>query len=373
MNPILIDTTMRDGEQASGVAFTIEEKLKLTRALCEMGVQEFEIGTPAMGEVACREIYTLTHSGFPSKMFAWCRAMRSEIALAKSTGIDGIHFSFPVSPKLLGVMNKSEKWVLTQMKELIKEAKDSFRYVGIGAQDASRSEDSFLSDFTGEATLCGVDRLRIADTVGTLNPFSTYELITKIRAMFPEKSIEFHAHNDLGMAVANSLAAFKAGADSLSTTVNGLGERAGNAAFEELVMALELSEGLKTGINKSKIPEVCAFVEKISDRKNSLSKPIVGELCLTHESGIHTKYLLKDRSTYQLFSAKELGQEETSFRIGKHTGTSTLGYELERMGIDYKEELMPQLLEQVRGRCTLFKRDMQAKELLIMYKKIAEK
>ncbi|MFI3331233.1 MAG: pyruvate carboxyltransferase [Rikenellaceae bacterium] len=368
--PIFVDTTMRDGEQASGVAFTIEEKLCLTRKLIASGIKEFEIGTPAMGDVAQKEIYTLTHSGFDAKMFAWCRAMSCEIELTRKCGIEGIHFSFPVSDRLIGVMNKSKKWVLGEVKALVAQASESFDYVSIGAQDASRAEHSFLEDFVGEAKLSGINRLRIADTVGTLNPFTTHALMSKIRNFAGDLSLEFHAHNDLGMACANSLAAWLAGSDSLSTTVNGLGERAGNAALEEIVMAVELSAGVNTGIDKSKFADLCAYVEKISGRKNSLSKPIVGELTLTHESGIHTKYLLKDRQTYQIISAKQVGMEEANFKIGKHTGTSTLAYTLDSLGVSHKKEHLNPLLEQVRNRCTLFKRDMQAKELVHLYENL---
>ncbi len=368
--PIFVDTTLRDGEQASGVAFTLDEKLTLVGMLCDAGITQLEVGTPAMGCGAIEEISAITSTGFNAQMIAWCRAMPSEIELARRCNVDGIHLSFPVSERLLGVMGKSRKWVLSEVKEIVKRSYESFDFVSIGAQDASRADRSFLEEFASEVIESGAKRIRLADTVGLLNPFSVQELVAPIRALSSEISIEFHAHNDLGMACANTLAAWMAGADALSTTVNGLGERAGNCAMEEIAMAIEKSAGVSTDIDKRRFPLLCNYVEEISGRKNSSSKPIVGELVLTHESGIHTKYLKRDRSTYQLFEAQEIGLQEQRFRIGKHTCIATLKNALEELGIACCEEILPRLLEEVRRWCTLHKRDLEPSELLTIYNTI---
>ncbi len=369
-HPIFVDTTLRDGEQASGVAFTLDEKIALVSMLCEAGVSEFEVGTPAMGCAAIEEIKAITDANFDARMLAWCRAMPSEIELARKSGVDGIHLSFPVSDKLLGVMGKSRRWVLSEIQEIVTRSYETFDYVSIGAQDASRADSRFLEEFAFETIKSGAKRIRLADTVGLLNPFSTQDLIRPIRDLSPDISIEFHAHNDLGMACANTVAAWMAGADALSTTVNGLGERAGNAAMEEVVMAIEKSVGITTGFDKTLFPSICSYVERISGRKNSVSKPIVGELVLTHESGIHTKYLKRDRSTYQLFKAEEIGLSERRFRIGKHTCMATLKCALEELGVVCRDEILPRLLEEVRRWCTLNKRDLEPTELLSIYKTI---
>lgn len=368
--PIFLDTTLRDGEQASGVAFTLEEKLQLISLLSEMGIEEFEIGTPAMGAAAMEEMQAMTSLGLKGRMLAWCRAIPSEIELAKKCGINGIHLSFPVSDKLLDTMGKSREWVLSETERIIGLAYESFDFVSIGAQDASRADRDFLSHFVEQVVKNGAKRIRLADTVGTLNPFTTDSLVRAVRSIDSNISIEFHAHNDLGMACANTLAAWVAGADCLSTTVNGLGERAGNAAIEEVVMAIEKSMGFKTTIIKSRFPEICHYVEMISGRKNSLAKPVVGDLALTHESDIHTKCLMKDRSTYQLISAEDIGLTETTFRIGKHTGVSTLSYFLKDKDIVCDSEVLQMLLSRVREWCTIHKRDIQPNELLDMYKEL---
>ncbi|MFR9652106.1 MAG: pyruvate carboxyltransferase [Rikenellaceae bacterium] len=368
--PIFVDTTLRDGEQASGVAFTLNEKVELIGMLSRAGITEFEVGTPAMGRDAIKEIKAIVNSGVRGRKIAWCRAKEVDIELAQRCGVDGVHLSFPLSDRLLTAMGKSREWVLDEVCRVVSHAYESFDFVSIGAQDSSRADRAFLMEFIERVKESGAKRVSIADTVGILNPFSTRSLIASIRAAAPDLSIVFHAHNDLGMACANSLSAWMAGADALSTTINGLGERAGNAPFEEVVMAIEKSVGLPLMIQKSALPKICSFVEHISGRQNSPSKPIVGELSLTHESGIHTKYLQRDRSTYQLFAAEEIGLREQRFRIGKHTCIATLRAALEDLGVLCRDEIMPRLLDEVRRWCTIHKRDLTTEELVMIYKAI---
>jgi homocitrate synthase NifV len=243
--------------------------------------------------------------------------------------------------------------------------------VTVGAQDASRAEPTFLREFT-QAVLCfGASRIRLADTVGLLNPFTTTRLVQDVRSIDPDFSIEFHGHNDLGMATANTLAAWMAGADCLSTTVNGLGERAGNAAMEEVAMALELSAGKPCGLRTERFTVLSQYVSEVSNRPNSVSKPITGKMALTHESGIHTGCLLKDRSTYQLLDAQRIGREEQDFIIGKHSGKETLRHYLEHAGIPYDEELGEELLAQVKTYSETLKRSLCKEELFNLCKQVS--
>ncbi len=368
--PIFIDTTLRDGEQASGVAFTLDEKVELVDMLSRSGITEFEVGTPAMGRSAISEIQAIVKSGVKGRKIAWCRAKEVDIELAQECGVDAIHLSFPLSDRLLAAMGKHRGWVLDEVSRVVARAYKSFDFVSVGAQDSSRADRAFLMEFIERVSESGAKRVSIADTVGQLNPFSTQDLIGAVRSAAPELSIVFHAHNDLGMACANTLSAWMAGADSLSTTINGLGERAGNAPFEEVVMAIEKSAGLPLKIQKDMLPSICRYVEQISGRQNSPSKPIVGALSLTHESGIHTKYLKRDRATYQLFAAEEIGLCEQQFRIGKHTCIATLRAALEELGVKCREEIMPRLLDEVRRWCTIHKRDLTTDELMIIYNTI---
>jgi len=203
--------------------------------------------------------------------------------------------------------------------------------------------------------------------VGTLNPISTFEMISSIRSVEKEIPLEIHAHNDLGMATANTLAAFMAGANCLSTTVNGLGERAGNAPMEEVAMALELSAGISSTLFTEGFAELSAYVAKVSNRPISASKPITGELVLTHESGIHTSCLLKNRNTYQLISAASVGREEQEFLIGKHSGKATLLHYLMEVNLPVTDINCEFLLDKVKEKAELLKRALTKEELYALY------
>lgn len=365
--PYFIDTTLRDGEQAPGVVFSLPEKIRIAALLDATGVPEIEIGTPAMGNAEMQDIRTIVGMGFGFKTLSWCRATKQDIRCAKLAGTNGVHISFPVSPILMKAMDKNSTWALRQMKELIEFALPLFDYVTIGAQDASRAEIEYLKEFICAANAYGASRVRLADTVGILNPISTFELVTSIRNVEKKLPLEIHVHNDLGMATANTVAAFMAGADCLSTTVNGLGERAGNAPMEEVAMALEMSAGIKSTLYTEVFSELSDYVSVVSNRPLSGSKPITGNMALSHESGIHTRCLLKDRSTYQLISAEKIGRKEEKFLIGKHSGKSTILYYLTEANLPISDEDCILLLDKVKECAEALKRAISKDELLDLY------
>ena len=364
MKPYFIDTTLRDGEQSPGVVFSLEEKVRIAQLLDKADVPELEIGTPAMGNVEISDIRSIGEMGFGFKTLSWCRANKEDILCANRARTNGAHISFPVSPILMKSMGKTPEWVISQLKELIDFALPYFDYVTIGAQDASRADTEFLKEFVCAARYFGASRVRIADTIGKLNPVTTFELISFIRKAEKSIPLEFHAHNDLGMATANTLSAYMAGASCLSTTVNGLGERAGNAAMEEVAMALELSAGVSSRLRTETFSELSEYVATASKRRLSESKPITGSMVLSHESGIHTGCLLKDRSTYQLISANKIGREEQMFYIGKHSGKQTIMHYLREANILFTEEDCMLLLSKVKECVAVLKRSITKDELL---------
>ncbi|MCW3808012.1 homocitrate synthase/isopropylmalate synthase family protein [Plebeiibacterium marinum] len=362
MKQYLIDTTLRDGEQAAGVVFSLDEKIKIAQMLEAMGITEAEIGTPAISQQEEKDIKTIIAQGFNFDMLCWSRATVSDIMAAKRTGTKRISISFPVSDIQLAAIGKDYKWVFAQMEIMIGLANNHFDFVGIGAQDASRANPSFLRDYIDMAVSLGVQRVRFADTVGIMNPFSVHEMVASYRNLFPEIDLEFHAHNDLGMATANSLAALQAGCNSIDVTINGLGERAGNAPLEEVAAAAKFSLNQNLGIDLKNITEACQFVEKVSNRKVSQTKPITGELITSHESGIHCRSLLNNPMSYHAFDPSEVGKK-SRFVIGKHSGVASVLDTLASMGIHISTEQGKEILPKVKKLAETKKQSVNNDEL----------
>ncbi len=344
----VFDTTLRDGEQTPGVSLSVEQKVMIADALDKLGVDVIEAGTAIASEGDFEAIKEISSRGLKAEICSFARIKKEDIDAAADANADSIFMVAPSSDLHVNAKfpGKGRDYVVEKSVEAIEYAKERGLIVEFGAEDASRADFGFVLELFDAAIDAGADRLTFADTVGVMTPERSEEVIKKLKERY-SVPIAIHCHDDFGLATANTVFAVKAGADEFHGTINGIGERAGNAAIEEVVIALEFLYGIKTRINKERLYDTSKLVEKLTRIIVPPNKPIVGENAFAHESGIHTSALLRDAKTYEPISPEVVGRKRVIV-LGKHAGRASVEAIMKELGYKATPEQMKEILARIK-------------------------
>jgi len=358
MDVKLIDTTLRDGEQETDVSFSPGDRERIIQGLEEAGIRCLEAGVALSGDR--RFIRSLAGRNFTA--LCWCRARETDILAGLSLGTGALHISFPLSPLLLRQMGWDETRLFSTLELIFRRYRGECAYLSLGAMDAFRAEESLLERFVQAAAQMGADMIRLADTPGLADPPE----VTRMFSRFPglESRLEFHGHNDLGLAVANSLAAVQAGAGGVSGTLTGIGERAGNAPLEELALVLSLKapERLGKGPDLPRLVRAARETAEILKEPVPRRKPLLGDHVFRHESGIHVRGLQADPAAFQAYPPALLG-EKTDVLMGTSSGRWVVRLALEREGIPPDDRCLEEILSRIRRRAAEERRSFGLEEI----------
>jgi methanogen homocitrate synthase len=346
-NITVYDTTLRDGEQTPGVCLRTPEKLKIARKLDELRLHQIEAGFPVVSREEKRSVTAIAGENLDAQILALCRTKKEDIDTALDCNVDGIITFLGTSDlHLKHKLKVSQEDALNICMNSIEYAKEHGLFVAFSAEDATRTDLDFLKNIYRRAQSYGADRVHIADTVGAISPQGMGYLVGELKKEI-DIEIALHCHNDFGMALSNSIAGLLAGASAVSTTVNGIGERAGNTSLEELVMTLLLIYGVDLDFNISVFYELSQIVEELTNMKVPDNKPIVGKNVFRHESGIHVDAVIEEPLTYEPFLPELIGHQRRIV-LGKHSGCRAVKAKLDECGIDVTRDELCKIVEIVK-------------------------
>jgi 2-isopropylmalate synthase len=344
----IFDTTLRDGEQTPGVSITPEQKVQIAIKLDELGIDVIEAGFPVVSHGETVAIKNITKQGLKAEICGLARAVKSDLDAAINCDLQYVHVFIATSDiHMQFKLRMNRQQVMEKAVWAVEYAKKHGVQVEFSAEDATRSDRAFLNQvFTAVANV-GVDRLDIPDTVGYATPQYIEQLVKDVKAM-TRLPISMHCHDDFGLAVANSISGINAGADCAHVTINGLGERAGNASLEEFVMALQCLYGRKHNVKTELLYETSVFVSNTMGIIVQPNKAIIGENAFGHESGIHTHGIINNPLTYEPISPELVGRKRW-MQAGKHAGAHGIKAMLESFGITPTEKELYDIVEKQKN------------------------
>ena len=369
----LVDTTCRDGEQMPGISFNIEEKLEIARRLRDMGVEQLEtFATYNESDRKCARRLVAECEGI--SIMGWNRLVKKDVEDSIAHDVDAVSVSTDTSPLALEhKLKKTKEEQLSELAECVEFAKSHGVYVCFNAGDATRTSIDYLVEFARTGLEAGADRFRICDTIGILTPSASADLVTSLMSRVPI-DLEFHAHNDFGLSVANALSACEAASEFrektlwVSTTVNGLGERAGNVPLEVFVMNLSHHYGVEK-YDTSGILSLCRHVEGASGQTIPLNYPVVGGNVFTHKSGIHVDGVLKNPKLYEAIDPEKIGAER-KISLGKHSGKAAIVHRLKQLDLEAPSDKIETLRREINRFAEGRKSDLSDRDFLQLYERV---